>query len=143
MKLALIKRNGGYFPYYKSDVEASQKLKDNIVYFADIKKPRNLDHHKKLFALANCTIANLPDDSILVRKQVDAYGLIKAIEVELGMIENEYCLDGGYHTKAKSIDFASMDQTEFQEFYDKAVYIMAGLINVSTEDLEQNSMEYL
>lgn len=141
MKLALIKQNDSLKPYYNSDIEAFSKLHNNTVYMADVKKPRNLEHHKKLFALANCTISNLPEQ--LTVKITDAYSLIKAIEVELDMTEKEYCLDGGFHIKAKSIDFASMDQIEFQEFYDKAIYIMAGLINVTPEELESNSIEYM
>jgi hypothetical protein len=143
MKLALIKKDNSFYPYYNSDIEAMSKLHSNVVYMAEVKKPRHLEHHKKLFALANCTIANLPETSPLKLKIIDAYGLIKAIEIEVGLTEHEYCIDGGYHVKAKSIDFASMDQLEFQEFYDKAIYIMAGLIGVSVEELETNSIEFM
>jgi len=142
MKLALIKRDNNLIPYYNSDIEAFKKLHNNVVYMAEVKKPRHLEHHKKLFAIANCTLVNLPETSPL-KNLIDAYGLIKAIQKEVGLVEWEYKLNGNAEQKAKSIDFASMDQIEFTEFYDKAIYIMAGLINVSVEDLETNSIDYM
>lgn len=143
MKFAFIKRNNHFEPYYNSDIEEFKRLKNNTVYMAEVKKPRSIEHHKKLFALANCTVANLPEYSELYKIRIDAYGLIKAIERELGMYETEYDIYGKVNVRAKSIDFESMDQLEFQTFYDKAVYIMAGLIGITTEELEQNSLEYV
>ena len=141
MKLAMINQDRVLKPYYQSDENAFKELKKNQVYFVEIKKPRSIEHHKKIFALANCVIANLPETSIWHNK--DAYTLIKAVELELGYVDQKIKLNGEVSHEPKSISFESLDQIEFQKLYDKAIVILAKMIDVTTEELESNSIEYI
>ena len=141
MKLAMINQDRVLKPYYQSDENEFKKLKNNTVYFVDVKKPRNLEHHKKIFALANCVIANLPESAIWSNKE--SYALIKAVELELGYVEQRIKLNGEVYLEPESISFESWDQIKFQEFYNKALPILASMINVSVEELENNSIDYM
>lgn len=141
MKIFFIKREGQFTPIYNSDSESYNKLKNNVQYCAEIKQPRNPEHHKKLFALSKCVIANLPESSIWQGKE--PYALIKAIELQLGYVETMIKLTGEVLLIPESISFESWDQNKFAEFYIKAVPIMASMIGVSVEELEEGSIEYM
>lgn len=141
MKIALIKKDNQLHPYYKSDIESWGKLKNNVVYLAEFKKPRNPEHHKKIFALANCVITNMSENSIWHNKE--PYTLIKAIELELGYVEEKIKLGGEIYLEPESINFENWDQLKFQEFYNRAIPIMAEMIGCTIEDLETNSINYL
>jgi len=141
VKLAMINQDRVLKPYYQSDENEFKKLKNNVVYFVEVKKPRSLEHHKKIFALTNCVLANIPETSIWHNKT--AHSLIKAVMRELGYVESRATLKGEVWLEVQSMNFESMDQISFQEFYDKAIPILASMINVSVTDLETNSIDFM
>lgn len=134
MKIFFIKRDGHFQPLYNSDQEAYNKLKNNVQYMAEIKQPRNPDHHRKIFALSKCVISNLPESSVWQGKE--PYALIKAIELQTGYVETMVKLSGEVLLIPESISFESWDQEKFAEFYKKAVPILAGMIGVTIDELE-------
>jgi hypothetical protein len=136
-----MKHDGRFTPLYNSDKEAYDKLKNNVQYMAKIKQPRNIKHHKLAFALAKCVIVNLPEDSIWSGKE--PYALIKAIELQLGYVEPMVKLSGEVLLIPESISFESWGQDKFAEFYSKAVPILAAMINVTVEELEEGSAEFM
>lgn len=141
MKICLIKQDNQLKPYYQSDMEEFGKLKNNVVYMTEFKRPRNPEHHKKIFALAKCVIANLPESSAWQGKE--PYALIKAIELQLGYVETMIKLSGEVLLIPESISFESWDQDKFAEFYSKATPIMAAMIGVTVEELEEGSIEFM
>ena len=141
MKICLIKQDNQLKPYYQSDMESFNNLKSNVVYMAEFKRPRNPEHHKKIFALAKCVTTNLPESAIWSGKE--PYALIKAIELQLGYVETMIKLSGEVLLIPESISFESWDQEKFAEFYSKAVPILAKMIGVTSEELENNSIEFM
>lgn len=141
MKLFLIKDNDKLTPVYKSDIEEFKRLKNRQMYSAEIKQSRNPLFHRKIFALANCVISNLPEDNIWHGK--DAYSLIKACELQLGFVEQRIKLNGEVYFEPEHLNFSEMDETRFAEFYEKCLPILADMINVDPKDLENNSIEYI
>ena len=141
MKICLIKQDNQLKPYYQSDMEEFKNLKNNVVYMTEFKQPRNIKHHKLAFALAKCVIANLPESSIWSGKE--PYALIKAIELQLGYVETMIKLSGEVLLIPESISFESWGQDKFAEFYSKATPIMAGMIGVTVEELEEGSIEFM
>ena len=140
-KIFFIKQEGKFRPYYPSDIEEFDKMKSNVVMMAEIRQPRNPGHHKKCFALAKCVITNLPESSSWQGK--NPYALIKAIELQTGYVDTIIKLSGEAVLVPQSIDFESMDQEAFQEFYTQAISIMAAMIGVTVDELENNSMDYM
>ena len=53
MKILLQNTINGLVPLYPSDYDKKRELKLGETYEADIKRPRNIGHHKKFFALIN------------------------------------------------------------------------------------------
>ena len=141
MKIFFMKKEERFSPLYNSDSEAYFKLKNNVQYMAEIKQPRNLEHHKKCFALAKCVIANLPESSVWQGKE--PYALIKAIELQTGYVETMVKLSGEVLLMPESISFESWGQDKFAAFYNKAVPIMANMIGVTVEELEEGSIEFM
>ncbi|MBN2402015.1 MAG: hypothetical protein JXN64_06425 [Spirochaetes bacterium] len=141
MKLHIVKTNSGIRPVYKSDHQNYDKLASGEIYICEIKNDRNYKHHKKLFAIAKMIIANLPDENIWANKE--PYALIKASEIELGYVEQEFKLNGECIIKAESINFENWSQDKFEGFYDKALPLWADKFGYTVNQLESNHDEYL
>lgn len=102
----------------------------------EFKRPRNLGHHKKFWALVsliyqNQTHYNSPE------------ALCDVIKVLAG-----YCVvtrgKGGREIHIpKSISFAAMDQTEFDQFWDRVVTVVCEQIipGLSRKDLETELLD--
>ena len=96
------------------------------------RRPRNIGHHKKLFALLNLAVQNWPTGDI------DTETLLGAIKIKTGHC-TELKTKSGVMQIPKSINFESMDQIEFSPFYKQAVTIISKVLGVTPEDLEQES----
>lgn len=116
----------GLVPMYDSDFEEKKRLKIGSVVNCSISQKRNYEHHKKFFALVRLTFENLPEtlqQMLNIRSEED---MLTCIKLDLG-----YASTVWYGTKQvvipKSISFAAMDQTEFEQFYNRAVDMVLGL----------------
>ena len=95
----------------------------------DPKKPRNLDHHRKLFALLGLAVDNWPVD-------VTTDSLLGLIKIKTGHTTPIKSADGTIYHIPKSSNFESMGQTEFDPFYEKAVQLIALALGVTPDELE-------
>lgn len=92
-----------------------QKLKVGEVIQCEVNKPRNLAHHRKFWALLNKVWEAAGDWS-------SPYGLLIELKVNLGLVtEARIRSTGEIVHVTKSISFAQMDQTEFENFYERAL----------------------
>ena len=89
------------------------RCKDGELVAVDVKRGRNLAHHRKLFKLFQIVADNqthyIDADQILVAFKF-AVGWTDKIKTKRGVVEIP-----------RSISFAKCDQDEFNIFYDKAV----------------------
>jgi hypothetical protein len=136
-----IKRDNGFFPYYKLDVEQFQKLKNQQIYSCTVRQDNNPEFHAKIFAIATVVAENLPEDSPIYG--ADAYQFIKATEIELGFVKWITKLNGEKYPEPESISFENWDQLKREEFYSKALPLWARIIKVTIEELETNSISYM
>jgi hypothetical protein len=149
MKLSTLKREirkedvgqRAFFPYTRGDIDDFGNLRGNTVYMLEVRKPRHLEHHQKLFAIAKCVIANMPESSPWCGKE--SIQLIKATEIQLGYVDQRIKLNGEIYFEPQHINFESMDQLAFQEFYDKTIPLWAQMIGCTPQELESNSLEYI
>ena len=113
------KRNGGLFP---ADVEAATgfaRMKDGLSYLVNVHRPRNIQHHRKLFALLN-----LVQDS--TEKWATVETLLEDLKLATGLFETRVsALTGMPYPVPKSISFASMSQDEFEQWFDRAVDLIS------------------
>lgn len=129
-------------PAFPDDHEKVIKIRPGEVYRAKVTMPRNIKFHRKFFALLNLTLENLPEDFRLVTatgQQVPVKttkDLLWLIKMETGHYEKRVTLRGDITYEAKSISFARMDQSEFEDFYNSAVNVILQYILPYTEQEE-------
>lgn len=93
------------------------------------RRPRNTGHHKKLFALLALSRDNWP-------APITKSALLGLIKIKTGYADPIEGKDG-FVWIPRSINFESMNQTEFEPFYDAAVHLISIALGVSVEDLEK------
>lgn len=127
-------------PEYRSDFDELNKLKDGIVYRWDIKQHRNYEFHKKFFALLNLTHHNLSEPYSEMWKNFEHFRAV--ITMKSGFYETIQT-DKGTIYFPKSISFSNMDETEFQEVYDKVCTECCKLLNVNKPTIEAEITNFL
>jgi hypothetical protein len=117
MKIFLVKSELGWRGDSARDQEQWDELK-NGTYSVEIKKPRNLQFHRKYFALLN-TVFEMQDIYL------DFYDFFADMKIKIGLYEVKamYVEDIGevFLHVPKSISFAKMDDTAFERVYSKTI----------------------
>ena len=114
---------------YDSDLETIKKLKVGQEYQIDIKQPRNINFHRKFFALINLTFDNqeIYDNIDFMRKELTkACGFYDVFRNHKGNLVYE----------AKSISFAKMDELEFEQLYNKFLDIIIQIFKFDRKLIE-------
>lgn len=144
MKILCVITETGLTPKYESDREEFKKLKRNAEVVVEIKKGRNIEFHKKYFALLKLTFENFPEwleDTLNVHSVED---LRTRIKIDLGLYDISH-----YGNQSiiipKSIAFDKMDETEFEKFYRMSVnhIIKNYLKGVSNKQIEEEIWKFL
>ena len=105
----------GLKPVDDQGIDTLRKIKVGEVIQCELNKPRNLAHHRKFWALLNVFWKAAGDWS-------SPYGVLIELKVRLGHVQSVLIRETGEIVKVpKSISFASMDQTAFDEFYERAL----------------------
>lgn len=144
MKLLLLNTSQGLKPCYDSDYEERKKLKIGETYLADVKKPRNLQLHRKYFALINCSW-EYQNEKVIAHFNHSVEAFRKTVEIAAGWFEPVYLLDKKEWSQApKSIAFDKMDELEFRDLYDnvKRVLFQTFLRNISEEEFMKNLVNF-
>ena len=136
MKITLVKQLNNTFKIaYDSDYEKAKKIKVNEFYEFEYKQPRNYQFHKKFFALME-----------LVFNNQEAYSnkedLREDLTIEAGYFRLTENIHGQTVKKAKSISFASMDETEFSELYNSIVNVIVNWLKIDKQDIIDNVQQY-
>ena len=134
----LKRRMGALYPTNRGDEEALMSLPEGVTVKAVITQPRNVKHHRMFMALLNA-----------VYPHQEAYGTFEsfhaAIKVALNYGETVVLPDGRVIIVPGSISFAKMDQTTFNQFFDKAVDLILNKVlrGVEKPELMQQVNEIL
>jgi len=117
MKILLTKTLSGLKPTYDSDYEKLKKIPLNETLEWEVKMSRNIQNHRRYFALMNLVFQNqeLTNDINILRSMI----LIKA-----GYYVERPTLDGEIMLDAKSISFSTMDELEFQEVFSRSIDVI-------------------
>ena len=92
------------------------KLRIGNEYKVDARKARNPDHHRKGFALINLIFDSQ-------EKYTTIEHMLTELKLQAGWYEEHVRSNGELVMIPKSISFADMDQTQFEEFYDRVTDI--------------------
>lgn len=114
-----------------SDREVLDKFKKGDVLKVDIKKPRNVQFHRKYFALLNIAFNNLPEHLIEYYPNFEVFRTI--LQLKAGYYTPVLTQKGTTIYLPKSISFASMDSLEFDELFNSVVDIIIDSILVGVD----------
>ena len=131
------------------------KLNQNVL--IDPRRPRNINHHRKLFALLNIAVDNWPNGEMTTEGLLNtikvAAGHSTPVQVRLSFLAKvapklwemlpeqlkKAIGDDFIVMMPKSIAFESMPQDEFEPFYDTAIHIVSKVLGVDVETLREES----
>lgn len=102
-------------PCTKRSIEAFEGTPKNTTMLVQVKRPRNIQHHRKFFALLKIVI----DAGGFNGSEKSLLHLLKLECDEFDLLYLPY--KGEYLKIPNSISFASMGQERFEKFYDKAL----------------------
>lgn len=136
MKIFLQKYQGALRPVDEMGEELLHKFADRTLVSCEIRQPRNLQHHRKFFALLNLVYENQ-------ERYPSVEQLLSAMKVALGHCDMLTLKDGKQVYIPKSIAFHKMDQLEFDKFWDRVVKLVCEKIlpGMQREDLEREILE--
>lgn len=134
--ILMAKNLSGLYATDEAGENVLRRIGQGEIVSVEVKKPRNLDHHRLFWALMT-----------LVWKQLDIkdYPTVEDLVTEAKIITGHYTRrDIEWEGKRypvltpKSISFAAMDQVEFSDFYDRICDWVATdiLPGVKQEDLK-------
>ena len=136
-KVYLRKTLAGLVPDNVDAEDALKKVKLGETVSCEIKKPRNYEFHKKFFSMFGLALANqdhFPETS-LGKTQFYSWLKLKAGYVDY----YKDLINGQPIPEPRSISFASMDEIEFQAFYDDVKdVIFDHVIPSATEHAKHN-----
>jgi len=135
MKLWLHNTIAGLLPLYPSDQDEKRKLKVGQDYEADLRLPRNIQFHKKAFALFNIGHQNTS-----LELPFDVYR--KIMTMRAGYFK-AYQTGKGIYYEADSLAFGSMDQATFEDVYSRVLDEIIKDIGSTREDVEQQLINFM
>jgi len=121
MKLLLKRLNNAFIPIDDEGVEAFSKVKEGEEILVEYKRHRNVGNHKRLFSMLKGVVSNTDR-----YKTVD--NLLSVIKLKSGHFETIVTHKGDAVYIPKSINFASMSEDKFQEFFSSAINICLEII---------------
>ena len=144
MELYLLNTTSGLKPCYDEDYEEKKKLKIGETYKVKITLARNLQFHKKFFALINCAWEYQNEKVVeFFHHNKDAFR--KTVVIAAGWYEPVYSIDKKEWTQNyKSIAFDKMDEAEFMDLYDnvKGVLFQTFLRHIDEEEFMKNLINF-
>jgi len=132
MKIQVVKTNNGFLkPAYNSDYELLSKIKPNEIIEIEYKKRRNVKFHRLFFALMNLAFENQ-----------EAYYLLDDLREDV-IIKAGYYREvvdfstGEIKTKAISISFSNMEESEFNKLYTDCKTVISQWLGIDNETISE------
>jgi hypothetical protein len=143
MKATFRKAGNALHPVGQEALELLQKVKVGDDVFVDLVRPRNLQFHRKFFALLQIAFDHWEPDigeskwGDVPQKNFDRFR--KDIIILAGFYYTTVRVDGSLRVEAKSQSFGNMTEDEFEELYSKTIDVILQRImkNYTKEDLER------
>lgn len=121
------KQGGALVPMSEQARESLSRLPVDRDVVVEVKQPRNIAHHRKFWALAQLVFENQE-----YFPTVEA--VVAALKSATGHCDMIAGKDGTMIAVPRSISFGSMDQVEFNRFYDSCVTVVVEKIIPGIQD---------
>ena len=113
MRILVAKKLRGLYPVDESGEAVLHKIGQGEIVAIELKRERNIQHHRKFFAMLNIILEN--QDTY---KSLD--DLLAVCKIRIGHCRTVQTKSGEVKLP-ESISFAAMDQSQFEAFYDRAI----------------------
>ena len=144
MELRLLNTPSGLKPLYDEDYEQKKKLKIGEIYKAKMTIARNINFHRKYFALINCAWAYQNERTTKhFKNNVECFR--KTVEIAAGHCDTVYNLSlKSWVDIPKSIAFDKLKQEEFEDLYErvKDVLFTTFLKGIDEEEFLNNMIDF-
>ena len=143
MKLLVVNTPRGLVPFGDDDYEAKKKLKVGQTYTVEVRVARNVDFHRKYFALIAYAWEFLNEQEVRAFKTRE--GFRKSVEIAAGHYEPQYNIaTGEFDHVPKSISFGSMDDAEFSDLYGRVKDVIFSIVGgrVSETEFERLLLDF-
>ena len=135
MRFLVVNTPRGLIPFGDDDYEEKHKLKIGQTYSVEVKVARNVDFHRKYFALISYAWEFLNEQETATFKSKDTFR--KYLEISAGHCEVIY------HPRLqefveipKSISFGKMDNTAFDGLYRRVKDVIFSIIGERVSEVE-------
>lgn len=142
MSFYLSKRNDGQLiPIDEASQKVYQTLETGDIIKCSIPDKRNIQHHRKFFALINLVFESMPEqyDKHFPTADDLRYELIK----RAGFYRSYTDLKGNTQYIAESISFDKMGQRRFEELYSRVVDVVVEWFAFDREFLESELIGFM
>lgn len=143
MKLLVVNTPRGLVPMGDDDYDEKKKLKLGETYSVEVKVVRNLDFHRKYFALISYAWEFLTEQETAAFRTKD--GFRKSVEIAAGHYEPQYDLTTRSYIHApKSISFGKMDNAAFSDLYRRVKDVIFSIIGdrVNEDEFEHLILDF-
>ena len=142
MKILLQNTALGLVPLYDSDLDEKRKLKVGQVYQADIKVVRNINFHRKMWAMLNTAWALLPEKTQNGFRSFE--GFRAYLLVAAGFYDTYFSPRLKEFVEVpKSMSFASMDEAEFSDCYEAIKNVIWNILSIRVSITQEMFETYL
>jgi aminopeptidase C len=138
--MRLVKTSMGLSPYTDEDAIELRQVGIGDILQAKALDQRNVQHHRKFFALIRVVYDNMPEqfDSHFPTQDDLRHELIK----RAGFYKEYIDLKGNKQYRAESISFDSMGQKRFDELYNKVLDVVVQWFLFDRDVLEGEIMQF-
>ena len=105
------------------DAEQMTKFKTGAVYPVEIKRSRNPDFHRKVFAFFHFCFAHWRGDNEFQSEAKQFEVFRNHMTVLAGYYDEYVGIDHQVRIEAKSLSFGQMEQDEFEELYNALIQV--------------------
>ncbi len=115
--------------------EMMRGIKEGAQVLVTVRRPRSVQHHRKLFALFHVVLEQTD-------RWADATVLLEDLKLATGLFETRVsALTGMPYPVPASISFAAMSQDRFEAWYAKAIRVLSDHLGTDVETLGREVAE--
>lgn len=139
-RLFLQKTLSGWIPNDEEAAEYHKKLKPGQIVAVEMKIPRNLYHHRLIFALLQLTYQNLPEQYETRWPSFDHFR--KSVAIEAGHCEELVSSQGEVYRIPGSLSFDTLDELQFTKVSAAMMTVCAQILDMSEPELAGEVSRY-
>lgn len=131
---------GGLYPASDIESEKMKRFKNNELYTVDLKTTKNPSFHRKVFSFFNFCFEHWLSGKEYMSTPEQFDNFRKDMTITAGYYNEYYNIDGSVKVEAKSLAYAKMEQSEFEEVYSAIINVALRKIFKTTDENTYNQL---